>query len=130
MTDPLARLVSLEGVASAYAATRDGIDVMLRDRGLRKTTPEQTAESLLRGAHASAVLSGSASSLAEVRAGEGDGTAGDAVRISAEVLSLVPVLKNAPLQAFARLHALAARGTLPDADLGRPRSPEAALRLR
>ena len=59
--DPLAWLNDLEGVPSAYAATRDGIDVMLRDRGLRRTTPEQTTESLLRGAHASAVLDGSAS---------------------------------------------------------------------
>ena len=59
-TDPLAQLVSLEGVPSAYAAARDGIDVMLRDRGLRRTSPETTGESLLRGAHASAVLEGSA----------------------------------------------------------------------
>ena len=65
-------LTELEGVPSAFAATRDGIDVMLRDRGLRRTTPEQTAESLLRGAHASAVLEGSASSAEEVRAGSGD----------------------------------------------------------
>ena len=42
--DPLAWLVALEGVPSAYAATRDGIDVMLRDRGLRRTSPETTAE--------------------------------------------------------------------------------------
>ena len=58
MTDPLAWLTDLEGVRSAYAGTRDGIDVMLRDRGLRRTSPELTAESLLRGAHASAVLEG------------------------------------------------------------------------
>ena len=44
--DPLSHLVSLEGVPSAYAAVRDGIDVMLRDRGLRRTSPEMTAESL------------------------------------------------------------------------------------
>lgn len=128
--DPLARLVSLEGVASAYVGTRDGIDVMLRDRGLRKTTPEQTAESLLRGAHASAVLEGSSSTLPEVREGAGDAIAADAVRASTELLSLVPVLKQAPLQAFARLHALAATGTLPADELGRPRSAEAATRLR
>ena len=73
--DPLAWLVSLEGVPSAYAAARDGIDVMLRDRGLRRTSPDLTAESLLRGAHASAVLEGSASSLEEVREGSGDETA-------------------------------------------------------
>ena len=50
--EPLAALASLEGVPSAFAAARDGIDVMLRDRGLRRTSPEMTAESLLRGAHA------------------------------------------------------------------------------
>ena len=58
-TDPLAWLTTLEGVPSAYAAARDGIDVMLRDRGLRRTSPETTAESLLRGAQASAALEGS-----------------------------------------------------------------------
>ena len=68
----LTRLHALEGVPSALAAARDGIDAMLRDRGLRRTTPETTAESLLRGAHASAVLEGSASTLDEVRAGAGD----------------------------------------------------------
>ena len=122
--------MSLEGVASAYAATRDGIDVMLRDRGLRTPTPEQTAESLLRGAHASAVLEGSSSTLAEIRAEGGDVIARDAVRVSTEVLGLVPVLRQSPLQAFARLHAVAALGTLTDDELGRPRSAETAERLQ
>ena len=128
--DPLAWLVSLEGVASAYAAARDGIDVMLRDRGLRRTSPETTAESLLRGAHASAVLEGSASSLAEVRESGGDVVARDAVRLSTELLSLVPTLKQAPLQAIARLHALAAKGAVAEEELGRPRGAEQAARLR
>lgn len=128
--DPLAWLVSLEGVPSAYAAARDGIDVMLRDRGLRTTSPETTAESLLRGAHASAVLEGSTSTLEQVRAGEGDAVAQDAVRLSTELLGLSPLLSRAPLQAFARLHALAARGTLADDELGRPRDAESAGRLR
>ena len=128
--DPLAWLVSLEGVASAYAATRDGIDVMLRDRGLRRTSPETTAESLLRGAHASAVLEGSASTLADVRESGGDEIARDAVRLSTEVLSLVPTLKQSPLQAIARLHALAAKDAVADDELGRPRGPEQAARLR
>lgn len=131
MTDePLAWLVSLEGVSSAFAAARDGIDVMLRDRGLRRTTPDTTGESLLRGAHASAVLEGSGSTLAEVREGAGDAIAADAVRLSVELLSLVPVLKRSPLQAFARLHAVAAAGSLPEDQLGRPRGPEEVSRLR
>ncbi|WP_121256983.1 oxidoreductase [Nocardioides ferulae] len=128
--DPLARLTALEGVPSAYAAVRDGIDVMLRDRGLRRTSPETTAESLLRGAHASAVLEGSGSTLAEVRDGSGDEIAADAVRLSTVLLSLVPLLDSAPLQALARLHTVAATGRLPEERLGRPRDAEAAERLR
>lgn len=128
--DPLSWLSEFEGVPSALAAARDGIDAVLRDRGLRRTTPETTAESLLRGAHASAVLAGSGSGLAEVRAGEGDAVAADAVRLSTELLALAPLLQSAPLQALARLHAVAASSSRPEEELGRPRSPEAAGRLR
>lgn len=130
MTDPVAWLVDLEGVPSAYAAARDGIDVMLRDRGLRRTSPEMTVESLLRGAHASAVLEGSASTLAEVRAGEGDAIAADALRLSVSQLALAPLLKTAPLQAIARLHSVVAAGSLSQDSLGRPRDEASADRLR
>lgn len=128
-SDPLSRLASLEGVPSAYAGTRDGIDVMLRDRGLRRTSPETTAESLLRGAHASAVLEGSSATLADVRAGDVDEVAADAVRVSTELLSLAPSLNRTPLQALARIHALAS-ATLPAESRGRPRDEAAAARLR
>lgn len=123
--DPLGWLTSLDGVPSGFASTRDGIDALLRDRGLRRSTPEQTTESLLRGAHASAVLAGSEATLAQVRAGEGGAVADAAVRVSTELLSLVPVLGRSPLQALARLHALTG-----GEDPGRPVSPEAAERLR
>lgn len=128
-SDPFARLATLEGVASAMAATRDGIDVLLRDRGLRKTTPEMTAESLLRGAHASAVLEGSQTSLEEMRVGSGGPMAQAALRLSTELLGLVPVLTRAPLQAFARMHTLAGKGIAADEELGRPRDPAGAARL-
>ena len=127
--DPLLWLTELEGVPSAFAAARDGIDALLRDRGLRRTTPEQTAESLLRGARASAVLEGSGSSLDDVRAGTADETAQAALRVSTEVLSQVPVIATSPLQALARLHAVAGKGVVADDALGRPVSPEAAARL-
>lgn len=129
-SDPLSWLVSLEGVPSGLAAARDGIDVVLRDRGLRRTSPETTAESLLRGAHASAVLEGSTSTLAEVRAGEGDTVAQDSLRLSTELLSLVPTLGRSPLQALARLHALASASSLPAEERGRPRDTGSAGRLR
>ena len=105
---------------------RDGIDALLRDRGLRRTSSDQTAEALLVGAHASAVLEGSTSTLDEVRAGAGDDLAADAVRVSVHLLSLVPTLRTSPLQAFARLHALASGG----AESGRPRDAEALARLQ
>jgi hypothetical protein len=111
------------------AAARDGIDVLLRDRGLRQSPPELTAESLLLGAHASAVLEGSESDLEAMRAGSGDEVAQAALRVSAELLSQVPVLGKAPLQAFARLHTLAGKGVVDDSALGRPRDAASSARL-
>ena len=127
--DPLAWLESLEGVPTAFAGTRDGIDVLLRDRGMRRTRPEQTTESLLLGAVASAGLEDSASDLEAVRAGNLDAAAAAAVRVSTELLSLVPVVEHTPMQALARLHALAGKGEDADDALGRPVGPEAAERL-
>ena len=112
------------------AATRDGIDALLRDRGLRRTTPDLTADSLLRGAHASAVLEGGESSLDTVRADGGDPMARAAVRLSTELLGLAPTLGSSPLQALARMHTLAAKGVADDDDLGRPRDGASAARLR
>ena len=126
-SDPLAELASLEGVGSGMAAARDGIDALLRDRGLRRTAPELTGESLLRGAHASAVLEGSASSLDDVREGRADEHAAAALRVSTELLGLVPVLAHSPLQALARLHILAAKGV---AGRRRPRPTRWAPRRR
>jgi hypothetical protein len=129
-TDPLVALARLEGVGSAMAAARDGIDALLRDRGLRRTDPELTGESLLRGAQASAVLAGSTSSLEQVRTGAGDAPARSAVRVSTELLSLVPVLGHSPLRAVARLHTLAAKGEVDEAELGRPRPGVDTARLQ
>jgi hypothetical protein len=120
----------LEGVSSAFAATRDGIDTMLRDRGLRQTAPELTGESLLRGAHASAVLSGSVSSMAEMRAGDVDQPAQAALQVSVELLGLVPVFARTPVQAIARLHTVAGAGSLRPDQLGRPVDAAASDRLR
>ena len=111
------------------AAARDGIDALLRDRGLRQSAPEMTGESLLRGAHASAVLEGADPGLEEMRNGAAGEMGQAALRVSTELLALVPVLSRAPLQAFARLHTLAGKGVVADEDLGRPRDAESAERL-
>lgn len=123
--DTLARL---EGVPSALAAARDGADAILRDRGRRATTPDLTAEALLRGAAASAVLAGSATSLDDLRTGAGDELAQAAARVNASLLALVPVVQRTPAQALARLHTLAAVGLVETEALGRPRPDEDAAR--
>lgn len=119
--DPFRVDAELGGVPSALAAARDGIDALLRDRGLRRTTPALTAESLLRGAVASAELEGSRTDLEQMRLGHGDPLATGAARLNAGLLALIPVIASSPLQALARMHTLAAADTqLPD-NLGRPR---------
>ncbi len=72
------------------------------------------------------MLEGSSSSSDDVRAGSGDTVAADAVRVSVHLLSLVPTLRTSPLQAFARLHALASG----DAESGRPRDAASLDRLQ
>jgi hypothetical protein len=121
-SDLFAELAALEGVPSALAAARDGVDAILRDRGRRASTPEMTAESLLIGAAASAQLAGSGTDLDELRAGRGDEIAAAAARLNAGLLALVPVIERAPLQAFARLHTLVAVGRVEQESLGRPRT--------
>ncbi len=129
VSDPFISAAQLEGIPSAYVATRDGIDSLLRDRGLRRSTPDHTARSLLLGAAATASLEGSAYEPDDLAAGGGDATARGAVRLSSELLGLLPVWKRSPVQAMARMHALAAGGSVDDADLGRPVNPDGVARL-
>lgn len=119
----------MEGLPSAFAATRDGIDSLLRDRGLRQTSPAATAESLLLGAAATASLEGSGYDVEELRAGGGDDVARAAVRLSSELLGLVPVWNRAPLQALARIHAVVASGLVAAEQVGRPVHAEGSKRL-
>ena len=125
--DPFAQVGELEGIPSAMAAARDAFDALLRDRGLRRSTADVTAESLLRGAAASAALEGSRYEVAALRAGGGDPLARAAVRLSTELLGLLPVWGRSPPQALARAHTLAAGGFTPAVDLGRPREDAGAV---
>lgn len=129
MSDPFVTAASLQGVASALAGSRNGIDAVLRDRGLRRSSPEHTARSLLLGAAASATLEDDPVEADELALGAGGPTARAALRLSSELLGLVPTWERAPLQAIARLHALAAAGSVPDADLGRPSDVDGTSRL-
>lgn len=129
-SDPFAAVARLEGVPAAAAAARDAVDAVLRDRGMRALTPDYTAEALLRGAWASAVLEGVEVELDDVRTGSAEPIVQGAVRLSTELLSLAPVVERAPLQAFARMHALTGKGFLPAPQLGLVSDGEAADRLQ
>ena len=120
----------LEGVGSAYAAARDGIDSMLRDRGLRQTSPELTAESLLRGAHASAVLAGSASSLDEVRAGAVTRSPRVPCGCRWSCSVWCRSSRARPRRRWPGCTPWRRPATLPDDERGRPRDAESAARLR
>lgn len=125
--DPLAVVAGLEGVPSALAAARDGIDARLRDRGRRRTGPDVTTESLLLGAAASAALAGSDSTPDDLRTGRADPVAAGALRVTADLLGLLPGWRVSPVQALARLHVLAADPALPSR--GRPTHAAGVYRL-
>ncbi|MEV0798059.1 cell filamentation protein Fic [Kribbella sp. NPDC050281] len=120
-------LAGLEGVGSAARAARDAVDVLLRDRGLRKVGSDMTAEALLRGAHASAALAGSPATLDEVRRGAADGLATGAVRMTGELMALAPRVDAAPVQVWTRLHQLAAADLGPAEQLGHLRTTREPL---
>ncbi|HEY3512714.1 MAG TPA: cell filamentation protein Fic [Kribbella sp.] len=115
-------LAGLEGVGSAAQAARDAVDVLLRDRGLRRVGSDLTAEALLRGAHASAALAGSTSAEDQVRRGDTDGLASGAVRMTGELMALARQVDKAPVQVWTRLHQLAAADLAGEDQLGHLRT--------
>jgi hypothetical protein len=130
--DPLAPLFDLPGVAAASEEARDALGRAHRHKVNLRGWPQTAAESALRGARASAVLDGGAVQLSAD--GEPDPVTAGAIRV-AEALeggatALVGVWQRAPMQALARLHALAAADLTDDEHLGRPRTdPEVGPRL-
>ena len=131
-TDPLAPLVDLPGVVTASDEARDALGRAHRHRFNLRGWPQTAAEAALRAARASAVLDGGAIQLSED--GEPDPVTAGAIRV-AEALeggttALVGVWQRAPMQALARLHALAAADLTDDEHLGRPRTdPDVGRRL-
>ena len=130
-TDPLAPLLDLPGVVEAVDGSRRAVDGLLGNRVLRRKSGDVSAESLLRGAWASAVLAGSPATLEEVRAGRAtDEIVQGALRVSTELAVLSDIWAGAHRQVLARLHALAAADLAPEQLLGRPRADrEVAHRL-
>lgn len=129
--DPLAPLLELDGISVALAGAREAVDGLLGNRVLRRRSADVSAESLLRGAWASASLAGSPATLDDVRSGVAeDPVVQGALRVSVALASLTDVWRGANRQALARLHALAATDLVPADQLGRPRADrEVAHRL-
>ncbi|OBB15384.1 oxidoreductase [Mycobacteriaceae bacterium 1482268.1] len=132
MSHPLAPLADLPGVEAAGEEAREALGKAHRHRTNLRGWPATAAEAAVRAARASSVLEGGALQLPE--SGEPDPLLAGALRV-AEALeggatALVGVWQKAPLQALARLHALAAADLVDDDRLGRPRSdPEMVQRL-
>ncbi|MFB7860462.1 oxidoreductase [Streptomyces sp. NPDC056069] len=124
-SDPLAALGSLPGVADSVDSVRKAVDRVYGHRVMRRRSNEITSEAALRGARASAALSGADWALEEVRrrtdfsADAEARTVGAALRLSAECGQLLSIWRQSPLRVLARLH-LVAEGEPRDAT-GRPR---------
>jgi hypothetical protein len=120
-----------EGVPAALVAARDSVDALFAHRGTRRMTLDVAKESLLLGAVASANLEGSTSTADDLQQGRADPVAGAVAAMYAEVLALVPALTRSPLQAIARIHAIAAAATESAEQRGRLRSePGLASRMQ
>lgn len=125
--DPLAVLGSLPGVAESVDSVRKAVDQVYGHRVMRRRSNEVSSEAALRGARGSAALAGADWALEEVRrrsdfSSDGESqVVGAALRLTAESGQLLSVWRQSPLQALARLHLVAAGGTLPDETVGRPR---------
>jgi hypothetical protein len=124
VTDPLAPLAELPDVAQASEEAREALGRAHRHRTNLRGWPATAAEAALRAARASSVLDGGSLQLSED--GQADPVLAGALRVSEALeggaTSLVGVWQRAPLQAIARLHALAAADLADDEHLGRPRA--------
>ena len=109
----------------AHAAPADDVPAAAAS-GVQDTT---RVKDLLGATATTELETGEAIDADDLAAGGGSTTARAALRLSTELLALVPVLRQSPLQAFARIHASAAAGSVPDDELGRPTGPDGAARL-
>jgi hypothetical protein len=119
--------MDLPGVAEASDEAREALGRAHRHRANRRGWPTTAAEAMVRGARASSVLDGGSLTISDD--GVADPVLAGALRVG-EALeggagSLTSVWQRAPLQAIARLHALAAADqTDDDEQLGRPRADD------
>lgn len=123
--DPLAALGVLPGVPEVVESVRKAVDRVYGHRVMRRRSNEVSSEAALRGARASAALSGADWALEEVRRRSDFGsdvearTVGAALRLGAEAGQLLSIWRQSPLRVLARLQLVAA-GDAGDS-VGRPR---------
>jgi hypothetical protein len=128
ISDPLAALTALPGVAAASDQARDALGRAHRHRANLRHWPATAAEAALRAARASAVLERRGLELDEQPdiSATGDPVFVGALRVAQALeggeTNLVAVWQRAPLQALARLHTLAAADLVDESRLGRPRA--------
>ncbi|CAM4108616.1 hypothetical protein MB901379_04555 [Mycobacterium basiliense] len=129
--DPLTPLMELRGVAEASDLARAALGRAHRHRANLRGWPASAAEAALRAARASSVLDGGPGRWEDVVPASGapavsDPVFGGALRVAQALEGgggpLVRVWQQAPLQALARLHMLAAADRVDDDRLGRPRA--------
>jgi hypothetical protein len=118
--DPLDDLPLNDATSTLLSATRDEIDSVLWDRGIRTKAAEVAAASVMRGARDSAAIDGADSAV--VDDSPMGRILGNAQILTARVPALVDTWSIAPLQVLAELHAIASQGFTPDTERGRPRS--------
>lgn len=124
-SDPLAPLLDLPGVADAAGSAREALAAVHRHPANRRGWPTTAAESVLRGARASAGVEGASVRLDD---DDPDEILAGALRVAGELTGesldrAVAVWTRSPLQELAHLHVLAASGPGVDPQsLGRPRS--------
>ncbi|NGY59606.1 oxidoreductase [Lentzea sp. NEAU-D13] len=121
MTDPLAPLLSLPGVADAANAAKDAVFQVHRHRVNLRGWATTAAEASVRAARASAALEGGPTEIPESGEVTNPVLAGS-LRVAEALGGLVSTWQRAPLQALARLHVLAAADLA--SDVGRPRVSE------
>jgi hypothetical protein len=131
VTDPLSPLLQLADVAAAFEQARGAVDTAMRDRALRRQGGQVAAEVGLRSAVASAALEGHRYDREQVRSGlVTDPVVQGALRVSAALDGLTGTWHRSPRQVLAKLHVLAGRGSVAEAELGRPSGdPTVAARL-
>jgi Fic family protein len=129
--DPFAAVAAIPGVADRVTTARAVVDQALGHTVLRRRSAEVTVHAGLRSARATAALEGADFQLEDVRSfvlsGDPDpdaATLAGALRLSGELGSVLVSFERAPLQAFARLHLLAAADVVKADGLGRPRTPD------